>query len=102
MKIARLALLLPQFAVCALALPHPGPAKPALASPQTRAVNSSSAKPVLVYVSDFELDVLQGRAVKNASSRNSPRSTSGSASSGRPTGQKNTSSGPSSDNFVSH
>src|SRR6266568_5042784 len=95
MKIARLALLLPQFAVCALALPHPGPAKPALASPQTRAVNSSSAKPVLVYVSDFELDVLQGRAVKNASSRNSPRSISGSASSGRPTAQRSTSSGPS-------
>ncbi len=47
MKIARLVLLLPLFSVCALALPHPGPAKPALASPQTRAVNSSSAKPVL-------------------------------------------------------
>ncbi len=96
MKIARLVLLLPLFSVCALALPHPGPAKPALASPQTRAVNSSSAKPVLVYVSDFELAVLQGRAVKNASSRNSPRSTSGSASSGRPTAQRTTSSGPSS------
>ena len=101
MKIARLVLLLPLFSVCALALPHPGPAKPALASPQTRAVNSSSAKPVLVYVGDFELAVLQGRAVKNASSRNSPRSTSGSASSGRPTAQRSTSSGPSSNTLAS-
>ncbi len=101
MKIVRLALLLPVFAVCALALPHPGPAKPALASPQTRAANSSSAKPVLVYLSDFELDVLQGRAVKNVSSRTSPRSTSGSASSGRPTAQRSTSSGPSSNILAS-
>ena len=101
MKIARLVLLLPPFAVCALALPHAGPAKPAPASRHERTVGSSPAQSVLVYVSDFELDVLQGRAVKSASSLSSPRSTSGSASSGRPTAQRSTSLGPSSNTLAS-
>ncbi len=92
MKIARLALLFPQFVVCALALPHPGPAKPALTSPQTHAVSSSSAKPVLVYVSDFELDAVEVRVVKSASSRNIANPTSGRAPGFPPTLQGSNSS----------
>ena len=93
MKIARLVLLLPLFSVCALAWPHPGPAKPAPASPQTHAVNSSPAKPVLVYVSDFELDAVQVKVVKSASPRNAASPTSGRASGFPPTSKGNNSSG---------
>jgi Domain of unknown function (DUF4410) len=87
MKISRLA---PLLASCALAVSSPSPAKPASNSHRPQESNGSPASSMVVYVSDFELEVLNGRAPRRASSRNSPSAISGNASTIPSATQKNT------------
>jgi hypothetical protein len=96
MKIPRLASLLPLLASCALAVSSPSPAKPALNSRQSQASNGSPASSMVVYVSDFELEVLNGRVPRRPTTRTSTSPTSSSASSVPSTTQKNTPPGSSS------
>jgi len=90
MKISRLAPLLPMIASCALAVSSLSPAKPAPNSRQPQTSNGSPASSLVVYVSDFELEVLNGRTPRRAPSRNSPSTISGSASNVPSATQKNT------------
>ena len=90
MKVSRLAPLLPMIASCALAVSSLSPAKPAPNSRQPQTSNGSPASSLVVYVSDFELEVLNGRTPRRAPSRNSPSTISGSASNVPSATQKNT------------
>ena len=89
MKISHWAPLLPLLASCALAVASPSPAKPARNSRQPQALKGSPASSMVVYVSDFELEVLNGRASRRAPSGNSASATSGSASTIPSATQKN-------------
>src|SRR5437762_6954741 len=92
MKISRFA---PLLASCALAVRSPSPAKAVPNSRQPQAWNGSPASSMVVYVNDFELEVLHGRASRRAPSRNSASATSGSASTIPSATQKNSSPGSS-------
>jgi Domain of unknown function (DUF4410) len=96
MKIPRLASLLPLLASCVLAASSPSPAKPALNSRQPQVSNGSPASSIVVYVSDFELEVLNGRVPRRPTTRTSTSPTSSTASSVPSTTQKNTPPGSSS------
>jgi hypothetical protein len=76
-SISPLALSVSLLACSAIFSFHLWPANPALASPQPRAANASPAELPVVYVSDFELDILRGGVVKTTPPRNSPGTTSG-------------------------
>ena len=95
MKVSRLAPLLLLLASCTLAVASPSPTKPAPNSRQPQALNGSPVSSMVVYVSDFELEVLNGRASRRAPSRNSASATSGSASTIPSATQKNSSPGSS-------
>src|SRR5712691_1011930 len=95
MKVSRLAPLLLLLASCTLAVASPSPAKPVPNSHQPQAWDGSPASSMVVYVSDFELEVLNGRASRRAPSRNSASATSGSASTIPSATQKNSSPGSS-------
>ena len=90
MKTSRLAPLLPLIASCALGVSSPSPAKPASNSYHPQESNGSPANSIVVYVSDFELEVLNGRTPRHAPSRNSPSAISGNASTLPSTMQKDT------------
>ena len=81
MKISHLAPLLPLVASGALAVSNPSPAKPAPDPRELQVLNASPFHSMVVYVSDFELDVLHVREPRRAVSRNSPSVISGVASS---------------------
>jgi hypothetical protein len=90
MKISRLPPLLPLIASCVLAVSSSSPAKTASNSHRPQESNGSPAHSMVVYVSDFDLEVLNGRAPRRTPSRNSPSATSGSASTIPSATQKNT------------
>ncbi len=90
MKISRLPPLLPLIASCVLAVSSWSPAKTASNSHRPQESNGSPAHSMVVYVSDFDLEVLNGRAPRRTPSRNSPSATSGSASTIPSATQKNT------------
>ncbi|PYU56745.1 MAG: hypothetical protein DMG56_23420, partial [Acidobacteria bacterium] len=95
MKISHLAPLLPLVASGALAVSNPSPAKPAPDPRELQVLNASPFHSMVVYVSDFELDVLHVREPRRAVSRNSPSVISGVASSVPRATQKNAPSGSS-------
>ena|SRR5437016_1382642 len=80
MKVTRWAPLLPLIACCFLAVSSPSPAKPAPDPRQPQALNESPPHSMIVYVSDFELDVLHVKEPRRAPSRNSLSAASGKAS----------------------
>ena len=90
MKISGLTPLLPLIASCALAVSSLSAAKPAADSRQPQTSNGSPASSMVVYVSDFELEVLNGRAPRRAPSRDSPSAISGSTSTVPSATQKST------------
>jgi|SRR2546423_7696592 len=96
MKVHRLAPPLPLIASCVLAVSSPSPTKPPPDARQPQALNGSPSHSMIVYVSDFELDVLHVREPRRAPSRNSSSATSGKASSAPSTTAKNAPSGSSS------
>lgn len=89
MKISRLAPLLPLLASCALAVSSPGPGKPAPNSRRPQTSNGSSSSAMVVYVSDFELEVLSPKVPRRSTTRTSTSPTSSSTSSAPSTTQKN-------------
>src|SRR5256885_11008595 len=95
MKVHRLAPPLPLIASCVLAVSSPSPTKPPPDARQPQALNGSPSHSMVVYVSDFELDVLHVREPRRAVSRNSPSVISGVASSVPRATQKNAPSGSS-------
>jgi hypothetical protein len=66
-----LALSVSLLACSAMFSPYLWPANPARALPQPRAANASPAELPVVYVSDFELDILRAQPGRTQSSRNS-------------------------------
>jgi len=95
MKVSHLVPLLPLVAAGALAVSNPNPAKPAPDPRQLQVFNASPFHSMVVYVSDFELDVLRVGESRRAASRNSPSVISGVASSVPRATQRNASSGSS-------
>jgi hypothetical protein len=65
------------LACCVMFTPYLLPANPSPASHQPRTGNASPAELPLVYLSDFELDILRGGVVKTSPPRNSSGTTSG-------------------------
>src|SRR5882762_2990321 len=95
MKFSRLVPLLPLIASCVLAVSSPRPAKPAHDPRRLQALKASPSHSMVVYVSDFDLDVLHVREPRRAPSRNFPSTTPGKASSAPSTTPKNATSGSS-------
>jgi hypothetical protein len=75
--IFHLALSVFLLACCVMFSSYLWPASSPPASPQPRTENANPAELPLVYVSDFDLDILRGGAVKASPPRNSSSTTSG-------------------------
>ena len=79
LRCSSLLLLLIPFAT--LALPSPSPAQSASSLREPQPANASPASSVIVYVSDFDLDVLYAKVPRRPPQHTSPPATSGSPSS---------------------